>query len=477
MIEDMNNNLRSKLNDLPATPGVYFHKNTAGEIIYIGKAANLRNRVRSYFQSKNQDVKTKALVEEIADVDWLEVGSEVEALFLESAMIKRYQPKYNILLRDDKSFLYIKISSDDFPVVSFTRRPMDDRSEYFGPFTSALAVKKAMKQLRKSFPYVTHKQMPKRACLHYHIGLCPGPEVRAVTAKEYAHNISQLKRYLSGKGQAVIKDLQKQMKVNSKARDFEAAASLRDQLNNLLSLQRQHLFSQEELFDLSRDQALVDLQSLLNLNNTPKRIECYDVSHLQGTNNVASMVVFFSGVPDRAQYRKFKMRVGGNDDFKHIHEVIARRLKHWNKWPNADVILIDGGKGQVSAALTAAQEAGVDVPIIGLAKRYEEIVIPYNKDKSLDRFEVVRLDKHTHLLKMLQHIRDEAHRFAVTYHTQLRGKAQTASLLEDIPGVGPATRKKLIKAFGSYKGVREASLKDVAEVVGDKLAKAIKENL
>ncbi|MEX0934536.1 MAG: UvrB/UvrC motif-containing protein, partial [Candidatus Saccharimonadales bacterium] len=272
--------LDTKLKELPQVPGVYFHKDARGEIIYVGKAANLRNRVRSYFNSKNQqDVKTRALVEEIADIDWLEVGSEVEALFLESAMIKRYQPKYNILLRDDKSFLYIKISNDEYPVISYTRRPMDDSSEYFGPFTASFAVKKAMKQLRKSFPYVTHKQMPQRACLHYHIGLCPGPEVGGITSKEYRKNLSQLKRYLSGRVQLVVKNLEKDMKAAAKNKDYELAARLRDQLNNLLSLQKQHLFSQEELFDLSRDQALIDLQSLLNLQQIPRRIECYDISH------------------------------------------------------------------------------------------------------------------------------------------------------------------------------------------------------
>ncbi|MEX0668437.1 MAG: excinuclease ABC subunit UvrC [Candidatus Saccharimonadales bacterium] len=471
--------LATKLKEFPQNPGVYFHKDSSGEIIYVGKAANLRNRVRSYFNSKNrQDIKTRALVEEIADIDYLEVGSEVEALFLESAMIKRYQPKYNILLRDDKSFLYIKISNDEYPVISYTRRPMDDKSEYFGPFTASFAVKKAMKQLRKSFPYVTHKQMPQRACLHYHIGLCPGPEVGGITPQEYRKNISQLKRYLSGKGQAVIKDLEKDMKIAAKNKNYELAAKLRDQLNNLLSLQRQHLFSQEELFDLSRDQALIDLQNLLNLKQIPRRIECYDISHTQGTNNVASMVVFSSGVPDRSEYRKFKMRLLGNDDYAHMQEVITRRLKYWDKWPNPDVLVIDGGKGQVRAAAKAIKTTTIDVPVIGLAKRYEEIVIPESsQDDQGDSFKILRLDRTSHLLKLLQHIRDEAHRFAVTYHSQLRLKSQTQSTLEQIPGVGPATRKKLIRAFGSYKGVESASVDELSAVVGKSLARNIKENI
>ncbi|MEX0934358.1 MAG: helix-hairpin-helix domain-containing protein, partial [Candidatus Saccharimonadales bacterium] len=220
----------------------------------------------------------------------------------------------------------------------------------------------------------------------------------------------------------------------------------------------------------------------LNLQQIPRRIECYDISHTQGTNNVASMVVFSSGVPDRSEYRKFKMRLVGNDDYAHVQEVIARRLKHWDKWPNPDVLVIDGGKGQVKAATRAIKEVDIKVvnnlPVIGLAKRYEEIIIPRSKEEnSGDSFELLRLDRTSHLLKLLQHIRDEAHRFAVTYHSQLRSKSQTQSVLEQIPGVGPATRKKLIKSFGSYRGVKEASIAEISAVVGESLARNIKENI
>ena len=474
----MDEMLNSKLKELPKKPGVYFFKDKDEEIIYVGKASSLRNRVRSYFQSSRaHDFKTKVLVDEIADLSWLEVGSEVEALFLESEMIKRYMPKFNIDLRDDKNFLYIKISDDEFPRVSFTRRPLDDTANYYGPFTSSIAVKKAMKQLRRAFPYVTHRTLPNRACLHHHIGLCPGPEVGAITPEEYRKSIKRLKRYLGGKGGSVVHELEREMKQLAKDKDYEAAAGVRDQLNNLLALRRQHLFGEEEMFDLSRDQALQDLRAMLSLDKIPRRIECYDISHLQGTNNVASMVVFTDGVPNRGEYRKFKMKLSGNDDFAHMREVMKRRCGRWDSWPNPDVIVIDGGKGQVAAVREVLSEAEIEVPVLGLAKRHEEIVLPTSNEGEGPGFELLRLEKTSHLLKMLMHIRDEAHRFAVTYHSLLRGKASNASLLEEIPGVGPATRKKLIKTFGSYRGVRSASENELVAVVGAKTAKTIKEHL
>lgn len=488
----MNQQVKDKLKQLPKTPGVYLHKDNSGEVIYVGKAANLNSRVRSYFQKSNiRDVKTQALVDDIADIDWLETGSEVDALFLESEMIKRYQPKFNILLRDDKQFLYIKFSKDEYPRVTFTRRPLDDGAEYFGPYTSSFGLRKAMRQLRRSFPYVTHRTLPKRGCLHYHIGLCPGPEVGATIPAQYRKNLNQIKRYLRGKSGAVMRDLKKQMRRQAKNREYEAAAKTRDQLNNLKSLSRQHIFGDREMFDLTRDQAVHELKELLGLDKVPRRLECYDVSHIQGTNNAASMVVFMDGVPARGEYRKFKMRQPGNDDFAHMHETLSRRLKYWDRWPKPDAIIIDGGKGQVKAAIKALGEKDLSVPVIGLAKRHEEIVMPLRDDNDMENkssgkgfvtsqtndFQTVALEENSHLIKLLQHIRDEAHRFAVTYHSQLRGKQQTSSVIESIPGVGPATRKKLIRHFGSLNNVKAASRQELEALVGPKTAQIIAEYL
>ena len=352
----MNNSLKDKLKLLPLEPGVYFHKSKDGEILYVGKAAVLKNRVRQYFQkSRPFDPKTEALVAEIYDTDWITVETELDALFLESEMIKRYKPRYNILLRDDKSQLYIRIPMKEiYPAVTYTRGPLDDGADYFGPYYNGYAIRKALKYLRKIFPYSTHATLPKRVCLQYHLGLCPGVEEEKITEKEYKRNLKRLELYLKGGRKQLVKDLEKDMNVAAKNADFEHAAELRNWIRDLKELQRQIVFSDKEFIDLSKDQALVGLQKLLKLPEIPKRIEGYDISHMQGTNNVASMVVATNGLADKASYRKFKMRIPGNNDFAHMNETMARRFSGRHKdWPIPNLILIDGGKGQLSAALNA----------------------------------------------------------------------------------------------------------------------------
>jgi excinuclease ABC subunit C len=490
----MTDKLTTKLANLPVSPGVYFYKDTKGKIIYIGKAAVLKNRVSSYFQkSRHRDPKTALLVQDIADLDLITVGSEVEALFLESEFIKRYKPKYNIDWKDEKNFIYIKISADEFPVVSYVRRPLDNKSDYFGPFTSSDAVRRAMKQLRKVFPYVTHEHWPARGCLQYHLGLCPGPEEGAITAAEYRRNVRGLKLYLHGQKDKLIKQLEQDMARAAKRKDYEGAAQARDQLRDLLALGKQMIFGDKESFDLTRDQALVGLADQLSLTGLPRRIEAYDISHIQGTDNVASMVVFQDGVPNRDEYRRFKMRLRGNDDFGHMREVMRRRFSAENlaKWAKPDLLLIDGGKGQLAAALSVLDELGIAILAVGLAKREEEIIRRRPESRPISAghyedeawittnldFEIILLPKSSHVLQLLQRVRDEAHRFAVTYHSLLRGKRQTKSVLDDIPGIGPATRKKMIKAFGSMRGVREAGEPEVAAVVGPAKARVIREHL
>ena len=470
--------LQEKLKTLPKEPGVYFHKDANGKIIYIGKAANLKNRVGSYFQqSRHRDFKTKILVGEIAMTDWVTVDSEVEALFLESEFIKRYKPKYNIDLRDDKHFLYIKIPmKDEWPVISFVRRPLDDNADYFGPYTSSDAVRKALRHLRKVFPYITHpvNPMPKRACLQFHLGLCPGPEAGAISSADYKRSLRRLMMYFKGEKTKLMSQLEKEMVNASKQKNYELAAKRRDQLRNLEALGKQMIFGDKETFDLSMDQALVGLADRLNMKGLPRRIEAYDISHLQGTDNVASMVVFQDGVPHKEEYRRFKMNLKGNDDFAHMREVIRRRFsgRNWEKWPKPDLLLIDGGKGQLSAALGVMEEFGINIPTIGLAKREEEII------RRVDgSYEIIQLPHSSHVLKLLQRVRDEAHRFAVTYHGLLRSKRQTDSILDSVPGIGPATRKKLIKNFGSVAGVKQASLEEISEVVGSSKANVVVQHL
>jgi len=484
-----NMSLQDKLKTLPNSPGVYFHKNAKSEIIYVGKAAVLKNRVRQYFQeSRTRDAKTDVLVNEIADTDWITTESEIDALFLESEMVKRYKPRYNILLQDDKSQLFVRIPMNEaYPAISFTRQPLDDGADYFGPYYNGFAVKKALRYLRKVFPYSTHVVMPTRVCLQYHLGLCPGVEEQKITSIEYKKTLRKLIMYLKGERVKLIQQLESEMNAASKKHQFELAAKLRNQTYNLRELQKQILFSDREFMDISKDQALSGLSKLLGI-GIPRRIEGYDISHMSGTNNVASMVVATNGLADKAEYRKFKMRIPGNNDFAHMNEVIGRRFSgNHLDWPKPDLLLIDGGKGQLGAALDALNERGVRIPAIGLAKRLEEIVV-YKERSGVtlnktaypeafitenEDFYVVLLPKDSHIVKLLQRIRDESHRFAVSYHTVLKRQRQTASELEEIAGIGPATRKKLIQSFGSLRSVKNASRAQLAATIGEAKAKVV----
>lgn len=484
--------LNDKLAALPITPGVYFHKDINGEIIYIGKAANLRNRVRQYFQqSRYRDPKTDILVSEIANIDWTPVETEADALFLEAELVRRYQPRFNILLRDDKSLQFVRIDyKSDYPTVTLVRRPLDDGANYFGPYINGLALKKALRYLRRAFPYaISRSSGQKRANLHYHLGLDPGLEEDHTSLADYRANLRKLMQYLRGERVSLMNNIERDMKKAAKKKDFELAAQLRNQLLSLQQLSRQILFSDRELQDASRDEALVELSDLLGLAKPPRRIEGYDISHMQGTDTVASMVVFINGLPDKASYRKFKMRIPGNDDFAHIGETIRRRLRDENrtKWGLADLLVIDGGKGQLSAALSARNGQGLtQIPIIGLAKKEEEIII--SKLGSLSGSDMsalalrakkvgayisgtkdfisILLPQNSNLVKLLQRIRDESHRFATSYHSSLKRSRQTSSILDEIPGVGPLTRKKLIRQFGSTKGVLSASEAELTNMLG-----------
>lgn len=474
----MNETIKKKLSQLPNEPGVYFHKDKKGEIIYVGKAAILKNRVRQYFQaSRNRDPKTEVLVGEIVDIEWITVETELDALFLEAELIKRYMPRFNIELRDDKSEVFVRIDmKDPHPTVQTTHRPLDDGAEYFGPYYSGFAVKKALKFLRKAFPYDTGKSSAKRVSLDYHIGLSPGLEEGKTTIEDYRKNLRKLMMYLKGERSALIRQLESEMKLAAKEKNFEQAARLRNQVYSLKELKKSVVFGKDEFMDISKDQALNGLVDLLELKGAPKRIEGYDISHMSGTDTVASMVVFTNGIPDKAEYRKFKMRIPGNDDFAHMNEVIKRRFSSKNimAWGKPDLLLIDGGKGQLGAAQAALEEMGINIPSIGLAKRYETIIKREVVGKEVV-FNEILLPKTSHIIKLLQRIRDESHRFAVSYHSVLKVKRQTKSLLDDIPTIGPATRKKLIKHFGGARAVVNASESELTQVIGPVKAKLLKE--
>lgn len=510
----MNKTLEAKLKDLPRSPGVYFHKAKSGEIIYVGKAAVLKNRVRQYFQSsRGHDNKTLALVNEIHDTDWVETESEIDALFLESEMVKRYMPRYNVLLRDDKSQMFVRIDmKSEWPYVAFTRNPADDGADYYGPFYNGYALKKALRYLRKVFPYYVKPDSKETSRLDEDLGLSPK---KADGSEAYKQNLRKLISYIKGNRKAIAAELEKEMKQAAKQHDFEKAALLRNKLGHMKELQRRVMFGDREFLDISKDRALSDLTELLGLPRIPARIEGYDISHQGGVNVVASMVVFTNGVSDRAEYRKFKTKLERNDDTGNMNETILRRFSQKNiaSWGSPDLVLIDGGKNQLVSAINAMEERGVNVPVISIAKREEEIVIHRQRSNvdlsyidtlheqpkpgvgvfSEGEFIVlnlhlgkinagahsrnfgggVTLSPYEDIVKLFQRIRDESHRFAVSYHTVLKRKKATASQLEDIPGIGPATRKKLIKTFGSLRSLRTAAPADVAAVIGAKKAASL----
>jgi excinuclease ABC subunit C len=492
-----NQKLQDKLKTLPKEPGVYFHKDKTGQIIYVGKAAVLNNRVRQYFQkSRNRDPKTDLLVSEIVDTDWQVVDSEFDALFLEAEMIRRYMPRFNILLRDDKSQTFVRINfTEKYPSITTTRRPLDDGATYYGPFLSTIAVRRALKYLRKIFPYSTHTTLPARACLLVHLHLCPGPETGELDEKAYKTSLKKLVRVIQGDKKSIVRDMEKEMTAASKDANFELAAKIRDQITALKDLDRRILFSDKEFMDLSKDHALIELTELLGLANVPKRIEGYDISHMSGTDVVASMVVFTNGVADKANYRKFKSRKQNNDDFEHMRETMTRRFSEKNikQWGKPELLLIDGGKGQLEAALSVLRELNIQIPAIGIAKKHEEIVVRNDwpltdlqpavvlKLRGFSRvsedFTLVDIPNNSNIIKLLQRIRDESHRFAVSYHSILKVKRQTSSILDDVPGIGPATRKKLIRTFGSLRGVTQARQVELEKLLGVSKATVLRQYL
>lgn len=418
--------LKEKLKTLPSAPGVYFHKNQQGEVIYVGKAAVLKNRVRQYFQNTEKDPKTAALVAEIADTDWIVVETEMDALFLESEMIKRYMPQWNILLRDDKTVSYVRINmKDEIPYVSTTRNPLDDGATYIGPFYAKNTILKALRILRKIFPFY-EKPYDGKKTLNTDLSLTPGIEIGKITPKEYKKNLHNLIRYLNGDRKKLILDLEKQMKTAAALHDFEEAAKLRDEYFGLKGLKRKIIFSDKEFLDLSSDKALLELKQLLNLQDPPRRIEGYDISHISGTNTVASMVVFQNGASDRTAYRKFKIRSSKNDDTASMYEVIFRRLKH-QEWPFPDLIILDGASPQLSAVLGLLSAA--NIPVIGRNKSGDHtrnadvnLIIPIKQPDGQYLFQSKVYSNDSHLAKLITRIDEESHRFAITYHRQLRSK-------------------------------------------------------
>jgi excinuclease ABC subunit C len=605
--QEVSQHLEAKLRALPAKPGVYLFKDKEGKVIYVGKAASLKSRVRSYFSSPSGlPPKILRLVSNIQDLEFVITNSEQEALILECDTIKRYAPKFNASLKDNKTFPYLKIDmKEDWPGVYITRRVQKDGARYFGPFASAGSVRKTLRLIKKIFPYRSCSKRidgkDKRPCLDYYIHQCLGPCVGAVERDEYREVINQVILFLQGRQELILHQLDAGMKAAAQRLQFEKAALLRDQIDAIenviegqriattlqgekdviglaqnetlayveiffirnnkligrdyfimegtrgdspgqimtsfvkqyyasasyipplillqhpvdelavlsqwLSQQRgskvelqvprrgakkrlvetvaENAFRGLELAQLKEMKAevissgLQELKDRLHLPKMPQRIECYDVSNIQGTLAVASMVVLEKGWPRPAHYRRFRIKtVAGADDYAMIQEALRRRLKRgmigegaWGITP--DLVLIDGGRGQLNAALEVRQELGLgSVPMASLAKENEEVFIRGDPRP-------VRIPKDSPALHILQRGRDEAHRFAISYHQKLRRKGSIASALDKIPGIGPKRRKALLKKFGSVEAIKEAPLEEVSRTEGITvaLAKKVKEEL
>jgi excinuclease ABC subunit C len=469
--------------DITQKPGVYVFRDQFKTVIYVGKAKNLRKRFSTYFQAsrlKTADAKLRSLINSIQFYETFPVKTESEALLLESRFIKQYAPKYNILMRDDKRFLLIKILIDDpYPRLMLTRLRKDDRGLYFGPFPKAGVLRETADFLTKYFNLrsCTPRLPDKKDFQHCHSSVlanCSAPCNGDVTKEEYHNQINSLIEVMNGKTTDIIADLTDEMKIYSDAGRYEKAAVCRDIVDNIKSLfMPQRTFSSKVIAHSHGKDSVLDLQKHLKLDKPPLVIECFDNSNFQGSNAVASMVQFKDGKPNSAGYRHFKIKtVDGIDDFASMKEIVQRRYSRLLKEssPMPDMILIDGGKGQLSSAYQSLKDLGLnEIPVFGLAKKYEILYKPGDSQGLI-------LPIDSKALKMLQHLRDEAHRFAITFHRKLRNKRITNSILDDIPGVGKKRKEEILKEFGSVKTLRS---KDEAELcrrvpgIGSKLAEEI----
>lgn len=421
---EISRKLRAKLKELPQESGVYFHKNAQGEVIYVGKAAILKNRVRQYFQApERKDAKTRALVAEIDDTDWMVVDTEMDALFLESEMIKRYRPKWNILLRDDKTVSYVRIDMRaEVPYVTMTRNPDDDGADYFGPYYGKTAITRALRVLRRIFPYYTRPYKEKKT-LDTDLGLTPGLEIGKMTPEEYKRGLRHLESYLRGNRKKLTRELEKAMEEAAAKGEFEEAARYRNQFFGLKGLGTKIIFSDKEFLDISSDRALEDLQKMLGLETPPTRIEGYDISHQSGTNVVGSMVCFINGAAVRTKYRRFRLRKQQNNDPESMKEVLGRRLRHLKDWGVPSLIVLDGATGQVGAVREMLLEA--KIPVVGRDKSGSHgknarvrLVFP----EGTEDYRIIELASDSHVAKLIARIDEESHRFAVQYHTLLKRK-------------------------------------------------------
>ena len=481
-METVSPEFTKQLRDLPHRPGVYLFRDRFHRVIYVGKAKDLHRRVGQYFHPSRRmgaDLKTRALLESIAELETHGVKSEPEAILLEGRLIKEYRPRYNVSFRDDKRFLMVRVDMDEpFPKFQTTRMKREDKARYFGPFAHSGALRQTLSLMRRKFglrscrPEVPGER-DYRHCLDHVIKNCIAPCVGRISREEYGERVKQACEFLEGKTQEMREDLKAAMKKAAERRDFEKAASLRNLVEDLKKTTRPaKRFFRDLPTTVVPERDLEILRDLLGLIAVPARIECFDISNISDTHSVASMVVFRDGRPSRPAYRRYRIQgVAGQDDVGCMAEVIRRRCARWKSEGSTppDLIVVDGGKGQLGAAVRELRDGGwAEVPAIGLAKQNEEIFRPGRPDP-------IVLPKENGAIRLLQRVRDEAHRVANGYHQLLMKKRMEMSELDSIPGVSGVRKRALLKKFGSVGRVAKATVDQLAEVegVGEKVAGAI----
>ncbi len=464
-----------KARALPHAPGVYLMKDRFGKVIYVGKAKDLRKRATTYFQPSRRfalsQPKIAAMVSMVRDLDHLTVRSEAEALLLEGKLIKEYKPKYNTDFVDDKQFLLVRVDlQNQLPRFRLTRNRKNDRGRYFGPFAHAGMLRETLLEMRKRFGILLHDACPRklsdgRFCLYDDARAEIFAGHNEVTTDEYRERVEEACQFLDGKAREWLKELEEEMALCAEEREFERAAELRDLVGALRETIAPTRKFQRHVLKASADpaEALQGLRKTLGLSGLPAVIECFDVSHVSGTFAVASMVSFRDGLPDKANYRRYKIRsFVGNDDCRAMEEVVGRRYRRLGREGVAfpDLVVVDGGKGQVGFAMRAFLDASIEPPpLIGLAKKEERIEFP-------DEREAIVLSRRDPALRLLQRLRDESHRFANQFNAEWRSRKIRESALDDFPGLGPVRKASLINHFGTFEKIRKASEKQLLAVDG-----------
>ena len=476
----MNDDLKNKLRELPDKPGCYMMRDRKGRIIYIGKAVSLRKRVQSYFRPstiRNAPPKLRSMVNSVEDIEIVIVRNETEALLTEGNLIKQYKPRYNILLRDDKRYLALRADPEaPVPRLTTCRIIRDDGALYFGPFPSSMIIRTVQEflekryGLRKCSPIIPDAETHKH-CMNEILRFCSAPCIGKISLEEYRANFEEACAFLRGERLSIIDEVKTLMEDHAKKHDYEKAALWRDTWIAMLKMvkERAKVKSTPEMHKTEALKGIHQLGEILDLPQIPHRIEGFDISNLFGTNSVASMVVAIDGIPDKRFYRRFRIKtVEGADDPRSMAEVVERRYKRLKDEGGTlpDLIMIDGGVTQLRASRAALKELNLDIPVIGLAKQMEEIVVDRPQKHSFF------IAHETPALKILMRLRDEAHRFAVDHHRRLRQRTIRESVLDEIPGVGPAKKRALLRHFGSVYRLARASVDEIADVPGINRAQA-----